>query len=391
MSEFEDGLAAVGRRVEERLGELKLRLRRRAGAFRNLQLIPFRGCANQNNLFLEGRVLKETGIRTPLDEDRVWQNIVATYRRFHTVELPGATIRAEYDGTSADFRSDREGYFRVTLPRSAVSERTGPWEKVRLRLVHPVEEEKIVANEGFVRLPSPQAQFGVVSDIDDTILVTNVERVLRMFLATFLGNARTRSPFAGVGAFYRALECGELPPAKCDEWRRNPIFYVSSGPWNLYDLLVDFMELNSIPLGPLFLQDYGFDRDKFFKLENRTHKIRRIAEILEFYPELPFILVGDSGQKDPEIYTEVLASSPNRIRAIYIRDVSSRTRAEQVKELARAAKAHGGELVLVKNSYDAARHAAERGFISSEMLDSVRAEAEADERPQDPSNLPFEA
>src|SRR5438045_2117171 len=113
MSDLERTLAALGASVEERLDQLRWRLRGRTGFFKNIEILPFRGFGTSSEVFMEGRVLQETGLRTPLDNDRVWQNIAATYRRFHTVELPGAIVEAEYHGTKSRFIADEEGYFKV--------------------------------------------------------------------------------------------------------------------------------------------------------------------------------------------------------------------------------------------------------------------------------------
>ena len=118
-----------------------------------------------------------------------------------------------------------------------------------------------------------------------------------------------------MAAFYQALQLGDTGKVF------NPIFYVSSSPWNLYDLLTDFMDVHAIPTGPLFLQDFGLDRDKFISADHDEHKITHIERLLDLYPKLPFILIGDSGQADPEIYSTILEKYPTRILAIYIRDI----------------------------------------------------------------------
>ena len=101
----------------------------------------------------------------------------------------------------------------------------------------------------------------------------------------------------------------------------NPLFYVSSSPWHLYTPLVDFLQSQSLPLGPLLLKELGV-RSLFGAGSHMDHKLAHIREIVETYPHLPFVLIGDSGQQDPEIYREVVLRYPDRIRAIYIRSVN---------------------------------------------------------------------
>ena len=102
-----------------------------------------------------------------------------------------------------------------------------------------------------------------------------------MILTAALTNARTRKPFPGVAAFYRALHAGV-----------NPFFYISKSPWNLYAPLVEYLEVQGLPLGPLLLRDFGLRPEK-------EHKRKAIEEILATYPKLKFILSGDSGEKTP--------------------------------------------------------------------------------------------
>jgi Uncharacterized conserved protein len=133
-----------------------------------------------------------------------------------------------------------------------------------------------------------------------------------------LGNARTRLPFPGVAAFYQALEQGG------DGARLNPIFYVSSSPWNIYDIIADFMDIQRIPTGPIHLRDWDIGLSALSSRRLKTHKEPIIREIHDMYPSLPFILIGDTSQHDPEIYGQIVSEFPNRIRAIYIRDVRAR-------------------------------------------------------------------
>jgi phosphatidate phosphatase APP1 len=229
----------------------------------------------------------------------------------------------------------------------------------------------------FVLTPPPQATFGVVSDLDDTVVRTDVANRLRMFRELFLGNARTRLPFHGVAAFYRALHRG--PEGR----RLNPLFYVSSSPWNLYDLLLEFLEHRDIPVGPLFLRDWGVSEHELLPTAT-AHKRGVIRQILETYPAMPFILIGDSGQEDPEIYRDVVRGYPSRILAVYIRNVTpAPLRVGTIRQLAEEVKEAGSTLVLSDDTLSAARHAAEHGWIDAVELEEVAAEERAASRTSD--------
>ena len=168
-------------------------------------------------------------------------------------------------------------------------------------------------------VPHKAAQFGVISDIDDTVVQTDVTRWLRVLGAVLFGNAHTRLPFRGVAAFYRALEAGVSADGA---QRLNPLFYVSSSPWNLYDLLLEFLTLSNIPLGPLNLRAWRGGTSELLPSGHGAFKQAEIRRILDTFPDLPFILIGDSGEEDPEIYGEIVSAYPGRILAVYIRNVS---------------------------------------------------------------------
>src|SRR5689334_11914328 len=124
------------------------------------------------------------------------------------------------------------------------------------------------------------AGFGLISDIDDTILETGVQRLRQLLKQTFTGSALTRTPFPGAAPLYRDLAAGV-----------NPVFYVSSSPWNLHTFLVAFLQHRDFPLGPVLL------RDLLGTSAGREPKHVRIREILELHPTLRFVLVGDSGEE----------------------------------------------------------------------------------------------
>ena len=189
-----------------------------------------------------------------------------------------------------------------------------------------------------------------------------------------LGNARTRLPFPGVAAFYEALRNG----AGGDE--RNPIFYVSSSPWNIYDVITEFMDIQKIPRGPLLLRDWDIGLLSLSSSRHLEHKTTMIRNIVQLYPHLDVILVGDTSQHDPEIYRQVVIEFPNRVKAIYIRDVTrTAERTASVQKLADEVMASHSALVLAEDTFAAAAHAAQHGWISTDALPGVRKEKRADE------------
>jgi phosphatidate phosphatase APP1 len=217
-----------------------------------------------------------------------------------------------------------------------------------------------------ILVPSRRARFGVISDIDDTIVASHVGNKVRMILTAVLSHARTRKPFPGVAAFYRALHAGV-----------NPFFYISKSPWNLYAPLLEYLEIQELPLGPLLLRDFGLRPEK-------EHKRKAIEDILATYPKLKFILIGDSGEEDPEIYSAVVHRHPDRIRAVYIRSVNQK-RISQIEKLAQEVSKTGCQLILAPEAEPAAAHAAAEGLIQASELRAVRADSDSDKSSSKPA------
>jgi phosphatidate phosphatase APP1 len=205
--------------------------------------------------------------------------------------------------------------------------------------------------------PPATARCGVISDIDDTVVRTGVLNRRRMALTLARSNAHTRLPFPGVAALYRALVDGA---SGADG---NPVFYVSSSPWNLYAPLAEFMRVNGIPEGPMFLKDWG--PQTLFHRDHGVHKHAAIREVLVAYPRLPFVLLGDSGEQDPEIYAQVVHEFPDRIAAVYIRSVDpAPARGAAIAHLAAEVGTTGAAFVLAADSAAMARDAISRGLMA---------------------------
>jgi hypothetical protein len=203
-----------------------------------------------------------------------------------------------------------------------------------------------------------------------------------MARTVFLGNARLRLPFEGVGGFYRALYEGYGGN------EHNPLFYVSNSPWNMYDLFSDFFQMQDIPIGPiLVLRDWGISRRKNDSgpFHARTFKTEAVRRIMAFYPDMSFILIGDSSEKDPEVYEQIVTWERGRVLAVYIRNVSRKpARIQAIRDLAERVLTAGSTLILAENTLPLAEHALAQGWISSRALPQVERAKAADAAPASP-------
>ena len=373
MANWKDKIIKSASALEDKWDELRFQFNKRLGLNDPVQIVPYRTYGTARRLYIKGRVLEDKRIAGPGEKDTILNNLVNMYKRFESDEVPGARLKAKLINEEHEVTTDKEGYFVLDLNPLTPVINEKLWHPIPLELVSaPIPFEAGLQIHAEVMIPPPDAEYGIISDIDDTIVKTTATNLLAMSRITFLNNARTRLPFAGVAEFYKALQLGR------NGKRNNPFFYVSSSPWNLYDLLKDFLDLNNIPAGPILLRDFGFDQKQNTSGGHKDHKFKEIKQILEAYPHLKFVLVGDSGQEDPIIYSEVVKQFPERILAIYIRDVQLPERKKIAIDVSTSLKEHEVEMIIVNNTLEAAEHAAQNGLIFTEALPVIEEEKKED-------------
>lgn len=355
-------------------GRAVRRMKRFAASDGPVLIVPYMGFGTPQRLMVQGRVIKDEGFAEPDLHGSAWDNFIELYKRIGSDEVPGARLRARVGTVEREVVANAGGYFEAEIALPVPLDSAG-WHTVELELVDPAPPPgKAIRAVAQSLVPPSGARFGIISDIDDTVLWSNVTNKLRMLKMLAVTNAHTRKPFKGVAALYRALRDG----AGGDEG--NPVFYVSSSPWHLYTPLVDFFAAQEIPLGPLLLRELGL-RALFSGGRHHDHKLKNIERILQTYPQLPFVLIGDSGQMDPEIYKEVVERHPGRVRAIYIRSINpDPARIDALDRLIAEVRRTDAQLVLVPDSEFAAAHAAAEGLISASGMAPVREDKRDDEQ-----------
>jgi phosphatidate phosphatase APP1 len=285
----------------------------------------------------------------------------ASIARFLTVEVPGATVTVSGPGVAAKIHADRDGYVDAVLDVSAAALTPG-WHEFQLRL-----RDGAAAVAAQVLVVDPAARIGVVSDVDDTILETGLTRGIEFLRATLLTPVHDRAPLSGAAVLYREMTEPADGPAR-------PIFYVSTSPWNLHEMLLEFIAIRRFPLGPLLLTDWGPSRSGLFRIGAQEHKVGLVRRMLDEHPQLRLVLVGDSGQLDPEIYATLARAHPDRICAIYIRRTRHALpgRLAAVDALAAEITAGGIPMLAVDDSVQIAAHAATLGLLDETALAKVR-------------------
>jgi phosphatidate phosphatase APP1 len=277
-------------------------------------LEPYRGYATPGSLVLRGRVL--TGLRaaTPRPEQSRWTNLRQMVGLFLTSEVDGVRVVAPEAGVAAT--SDEEGYVTLEVPRDG---RAG-WIETAVEVAGDPGSRRAFP----AYAPGPEARRLVISDIDDTVLETGAYSLLRNLWTTFTGSAATRRIFPdAVAAMERLTADG-----------RDPLFYVSSSPWNLHRFLEDVFARAGLRAGPMILRDLGLSETQFVAGGHGGHKGAAIDAVLAANPGLPAILVGDTGQKDARVYRAAIRRHPGRIAGVVLREPRSGPDAETRRHMA---------------------------------------------------------
>jgi phosphatidate phosphatase APP1 len=342
-------------------------VRRAQGGEGGIVLEPYRGYGTRQEVFLIGRAFRQSTADGP--EGGLAGELRDIARRLVRRPVREAPVTARMAGAEVATRTDRDGYFRIRLaPRDDLpADRC--WHEMEVVLHDPATPDlPVVKAEGEVFVPPPDASFVVISDIDDTVVKTGVANTLAMLWRLFVLDADERTAFPGAAALYRALHRGD------DGRDRNPLLYVSRAPWGTYDVLEEFFRLNDIPVGPiLFLREWGVSWTWPFPRRAESHKRDLIAHMLEIYRDLPFVLIGDSGQHDPEIYRCVVEENPGRVLAVYIRNVSrDRARLAEIEALAAVVAKAGSSFMLAADSAAIASHAQGLGLMPAAAAETVR-------------------
>jgi phosphatidate phosphatase APP1 len=331
---------------------------------------PYRGFGSQEESFFMGRVFHQQRRGNLFQNNPVARDAIDLLRRLFRKGIPHAQLEVRVNEATQTVETDQRGYFQAHLHHRSrgLSERI--WYPTYLNLLRPRGPNPVSGTVGKVFIPPPSARFVVISDIDDTVVFTGVARKIKMIWRIFIQNARTRTPFPGVRAFYWALHHGVTGG------ELNPMLYVSRGPWSIYEMLDEFFNHHNIPIGPiLFLRDWGIALKRPFPLRAEGHKLTLIHKMVELYRDLPFILIGDSGQHDPEIYARIVRNYPGRVLAIYIRNVGGDPlRDRAIATLAREVEAADSALLLTDNTFEMAAHAESLGLIPPTALSALLTE-----------------
>jgi phosphatidate phosphatase APP1 len=280
-------------------------------------VVPFVGYGGAGWIRVLGRVVLRKSGRPPTDRFVG----VRGWRSFTSIPVRGADVTVVAGGVTSTVRSDRggiiDGRVDAALPPG--------WSTVKLSIDgrDAVEVPIFIVDES--------ADFGVVSDVDDTVMVTALPRPFLAAWNSFVLDEHARTPVAGMAVLYERLTRAH-PGA--------PVVYLSTGAWNVVPTLTRFLTRNLYPRGPLLLTDWGPTPDRWFR-SGPDHKRASLERLASEFPGIRWLLIGDDGQADERIYGDFAARHPHHVRAVAIRQL---TPGEAVLAGGRTpARPHGGD------------------------------------------------
>ena len=271
-------------------------------------VVPYTGYGSTSWIRVLGRVLLTKDIAqrasTPSPEG------IRGWRSFTSVPVDHATVTAIIGDERHEVTADPSGLIDAVVP----IELSPGWHTIGLQAQNPGPEPTIdrPPNESQLYVVDPGARLGIVSDVDDTVMVTALPRPLLAAWHAFVLNEHSRRPTPGMPVFYERLTRA-YPVA--------PVLYLSTGAWNVAPSLTRFLARNLYPPGPLLLTDWGPTQDSWFR-SGRDHKQKTLERLAGEFPQLKWVLIGDDGQHDEEIYGEFVSKHPDRVAAVCIRQLS---------------------------------------------------------------------
>ena len=357
--------------IENWLTRRRYTARMEEGELRGIHVVVHRGYVAQGIARVHLRVIEAPRLPDGSSSIPYWDVLNTNLRRHAVLPFPGVRVRVHLGESSGEGITDNHGFAAITLPAGDLA---GGWHEVQVETVPDKEGMHEFTDTGRVLQPSARAPFLVVSDIDDTVLRTGLAEGLTALRRTLLRDAHTRRAVPGMSSLYRGLERG-LPDADGDYGPQTAFFYLSTGSWAFYEMLVQFLQLRGYPRGPLFLTDWG-PQEKYLMRSGVEHKKKSLRRLARAYPGTAMVLIGDSGQNDPDVYVDFARDHPEAVKWILIMDAGegAAEKTETLRKRIPHLREEGIPILLADNALVAAEDAVLLGLVDDVTPEEVETE-----------------
>lgn len=318
----------------------------------------YRGYANDQELIVMGHVFKPTTKEDYDFDKKNFKNAKSVIRMFRIKTQKNASVYLEHNGIKIHTKSLDDGYFKFCIPLH--HDLAFGWNEYKVSIMHNGKE--IVSKGSYIR--PHEGNWGFISDIDDTFLVSHTKNAFKKLYILLFRNVNDRKIFEDVVPHYQALSSA----GRNSDDEKNAFFYVSSSEWNLYRFITQFTELHELPKAVLLLKDIKTSLTDFFLTGrgDHNHKFEKIKHILEFYPHLKYVLLGDDSQHDPYLYETICKIFPVTVKAVYIRQTGKHKKQKAVDAL-KNMESMGVDTCYFKNSSEAIEHSKRIGITAKSL------------------------
>lgn len=314
----------------------------------------YRGYANEQELIVMGHVFKPTKLQDYDFQKKNIKNATSIIRLFRIKTFPNTDVFLEYKNKKIHTKTLIDGYFKFCVP---LDQNVGyGWIDYQVSIVY--NEKTIIAKDSYIR--PKQQNLGIISDIDDTFLVSHTLNPFKKLYNVLFLNVTARKIFEDVVPHYQALSSA----GRSLNEEQNAFFYVSSSEWNLYRFILKFTEIHDLPKAVLLLKDIKSSLTDFLWTGrgSHNHKFEKIKHILEFYPNLKYVLLGDDSQKDPFLYEAICKIFPVTVKAVYIRK-TGKSKKTNVTKVLKNLETIGVSVCYFSHSSEAIEHSKNIGLI----------------------------
>ncbi|MEO8240357.1 MAG: App1 family protein [Flavobacterium sp.] len=312
----------------------------------------YRGYANEQELIVMGHVFK-----TLYDYDfqkKNFKNATSIVNLFRIKTIKNFDVYLKYENQEIHTKTLDDGYFKFCIPLEKESH--FGWIEYEVSIKH--KTEIITVKGSFIR--PHKGNLGIISDIDDTFLISHTRNIFRKIYILLFKNVNDRKVFKDVVPHYQALSSA----GRNNKEEQNAFFYISSSEWNLYSFIVKFTKIHELPRAVILLKDIKRGVTDFFfsGRGNHNHKFDKIKHVLEFYPNLKYVLLGDDSQHDPFLYEQICKIFPVTVKAVYIRQTGKHKK-EETKNILKNLETLEVSVCYFKNSSEAILHSKSIGII----------------------------
>lgn len=319
-----------------------------------LDLKLYRGYVNDQELNVYGHLFKSWAPDKYRMDRSGLKHAVAIIHMFRISPLKNREITLKFKDIEVTTKTLDDGYFRFSIPFS--KELKSGWHEYEVSC--NIKDFGMIEKGEFLK-PHP-SKYGIISDIDDTFLISHSNSVFKKLYVMLSKNINKRKIFEDVVEHYKQLSRA----GQDSEHASNSFFYVSSSEWNLYEFINEFAKIHELPKAVIKLKKIktGISDFLFTGRGSHDHKFEKIKDIISFYPNISYVLIGDDSQKDADIYERICKIFPKSLKAIYIRQTGKKKKSE-ITTILKNIESLGVSVCYFKHSHKAIEHSREEGII----------------------------